>query len=191
MRLGAPLTAALMLAAWFGPSAAGPSGKPSRAKAPPDSAAVVALLQGMPNASCPLPGVVIGGQPSREHLGELHKAGFRTVLDLRLPDEPRGFDEPRAAKAAGLAYHSLPIGRYGVPDATFDAFRKLMADPGAPPVLIHCASGNRVGPVMIAWLVLDRGWEVDRAVAEAKHGGLRSEDLEAAARDYVERHTKH
>jgi protein-tyrosine phosphatase len=61
-----------------------------------------------------------------------------------------------------------------------------MSDARSHPVLVHCASGNRVGPVMIAWLVLDRGWSWDRAVEAAKQGGMRSPELEAAARAYVE-----
>jgi protein tyrosine phosphatase (PTP) superfamily phosphohydrolase (DUF442 family) len=191
MKRRVAMGATLMLLAAIGSLSAAPPRRPARAKAPPDSAAVVALLRGMRNASCPLPGVAIGGQPSRDHLGALRKAGFRTVLDLRLPDEARGFDEPHEVKAAGLAYRALPIGHYSLPDTTFDAFRALMGNRASQPVLVHCASGNRVGPVLIAWLVLDCGWDWDRALAEAKRGGLRSEDLEATARDYVARHSSH
>jgi protein-tyrosine phosphatase len=62
-----------------------------------------------------------------------------------------------------------------------------MTDSASHPVLVHCASGNRVGPVLIAWLVLDRGWTFERAVKAAKQGGLRSEELEIAAREYIGR----
>jgi len=163
----------------------------TRAPVSPDSATVLALLEGMRNASCPLPGVATGGQPDSAQLAALARAGFRTVVDLRTPEEPRGFDEPVAARARGLAYRPLPIGHDGVvPDSTFDAFRAFMADTAAGPVLVHCASGNRVGPVMIAWLVLDRHWSLERAVDAAKRGGLRTEGLETAARDYIGRHRR-
>lgn len=155
-----------------------------------DSAQVLALLGGVRNATCPLPDVATGGQPDAGHLRALAGAGFRTILDLRLPEEPRGFDEPAAARGAGLRYRALPVGHDGVADSTFDAFRALMADTASRPVLVHCASGNRVGPVMMAWLVLDQGWELERATAAAKEGGLRSPGLEAAADDYIRRHRR-
>jgi protein tyrosine phosphatase (PTP) superfamily phosphohydrolase (DUF442 family) len=153
-----------------------------------DSAQVLALLGGVRNAACPLPEVATGGQPGVSDLQALAEAGFRTILDLRLPEEPRGFDEPAVARAAGLRYRAVPIGHDGVPDSTFDTFRALMADSASRPVMVHCASGNRVGPVMMAWLVLDRGWDEARALAVAKQGGLRSPSLEAAAYDYIRRH---
>lgn len=169
----------------------GTAGKASRRPGTsPDSAQVLALLGGVRNATCPLPGVATGGQPTADHLDKLRRAGFKTVLDLRPAEEPRGYDEPAAARRAGLSYRHLPIGHAGVPDSTFDAFRALMADARSQPLLVHCASGNRVGPVMIAWLVLDRGWDWDRAVEMAKSGGLRSEALEKAALDYIEHHRR-
>ena len=123
-------------------------------------------------------------------LVELGKSGFRTVVDMRLPDEPRGYDEAAAARAAGLEYVALPIGHEGVPDSTYDRFRDVMSDASRQPVLVHCASGNRVGPPLIAYLVLDRGWSWERAVETARQGGLRTEDFEASARSYVERHAR-
>ena len=182
------LAAAASLACAAPPGTAGKAAR--RPGTSPDSAQVLALLGGVRNATCPVPGVATGGQPTAEHLGKLRRAGFKAVLDLRPAEEPRGYDEPAAARRAGLSYRRLPIGHEGVPDSTFDAFRALMADSRSQPVLVHCASGNRVGPVLIAWLVLDRGWDWDRAVEMAKSGGLRSEALERAALDYIEHHRR-
>ena len=52
----------------------------------------------------------------------------------------------------------------------FDRFRRVMKRVPRTGVLVHCHSGNRVGAVMIPWLVLDRGWDLERAVAAAKAG---------------------
>ncbi len=152
-----------------------------------DSAAVLALLGGLTNAACPLPGVGTGGQPDSAGLAALGRAGFRAVLDLRMPDEPRGHDEPAIARAAGLSYRSLPVSPATLTDETFDRFRSLMRDSLATPVLVHCASGNRVGALMVPWLVLDRGWPVERAMASAEAGGLRTPLLKERALDYVRR----
>ncbi len=162
--------------------------KPAAAKpALPDSAAVLALLAGVHNGACPLPGVATGGQPEAAHVAALAKAGFRTMLDLRAADEPRGFDEDAAMKAAGVRYVKVPVTPATLDDGVFDQVRKLMNETGGKGVFVHCASGNRVGAALIPWLVLDQGWDVERAVTAAKAGGLKSAEMEAKAREYVSR----
>ncbi len=157
----------------------------------PDSAQVVAMLAGMKNAACPLPGVTTGGQPDSLQLVALGRSGYRTVLDLRAATEPRGMDEPAVARASGLAYRNLPVTPETLTDSTFAAFRSLAADSASHPILVHCASGNRVGAVMIPWLVLDHGWSIERAVATANAGGLSSAEMRDQALDYVRRNAPH
>lgn len=161
-----------------------------RATAHADSATVVALLSGTLNAACPLPGVATAGQPDSARVGALARAGFRTLIDLRMREEWRGFEEASHAHAAGLAYHALPVSPATLADSTFDAFRALMQDSLAAPVLVHCASGNRVGALMLPWLVLDRGWSIEAAIASAEAGGLRTPLLKEKALDYVRRRAR-
>jgi protein tyrosine phosphatase (PTP) superfamily phosphohydrolase (DUF442 family) len=144
------------------------------------------LVSGMLNAYCPLPGVVTGGQPSREHLQALADAGVKVVLDLRLPNEPRPFDEPAEVEAAGMEYVLVPV-QGAVPDASFDAVRALLADPAKRPVLFHCASANRVGALLLPYLMLNEGQSRDEAVGTAKAVGLRDPMLAQLALDYVRR----
>ena len=153
----------------------------------PDSAAVVALLAGVHNGACPLPGLATGGQPAADHVAALAKAGFTTVLDLRAADEERGFDEGAAMKSSGLRYVRVPVTPATLDDSVFVEVRRLMTETGGKGVFVHCASGNRVGAVLIPWLVLDQGWDIERAVSTARAGGLKSAELEAKARDYVAR----
>ncbi len=153
----------------------------------PDSAAVMALLAGTQNAACPLPGVATGGQPDSARFEAMSTGGVRTVIDLRAPSEPRGFDEPAVARAAGLEYVNLPVTPASLSDSTFDAFRGLMKKRGASAVVVHCHSGNRVGAVIVPWLVLDRGWTLEQAIAAAEAGGLKTPALKEKAVGYVER----
>lgn len=153
--------------------------------ATPDSAAVVAMLAGTQNAACPLPGVATGGQPDSTRFAAMAAGGVRTVIDLRAASEPRGFDEPAVAHAAGLEYVNLPVTPASLSDSTFDAFRALMRKRGAATVLVHCHSGNRVGAVLVPWLVLDRGWTLERAIAAAEAGGMRTPALKEKAVGYV------
>ena len=75
------------------------------------------IVPGLANAACPMPEVVTGGQPTEEHLRTFLDHGYKTILDLRAPDEPRPFDEPEAARRIGLEYVSLPV-TPGTPSAT-------------------------------------------------------------------------
>jgi uncharacterized protein (TIGR01244 family) len=96
----------------------------------------------------PLPGVVTSGQPDPESIGELADAGYVAVIDLRGVDEERGFDERAVVEAAGMRYISLPVS--GAPDVTFENATLLdgiLGDVDGP-VLLHCASGNRVGALL-------------------------------------------
>lgn len=69
--------------------------------------ALSAVATELMNGSCPLPDVASAGQPRAEHFRRLAEAGYRTVIDLRAPEEPRDFDEAAAAREAGLAYENI------------------------------------------------------------------------------------
>lgn len=145
------------------------------------------MLAGTQNAACPARGVATGGQPDSARFAALAAGGVRTVIDLRAPSEPRGFDEAAVAGAAGLEYVNLTVTPAALNDSTFDAFRALMKKRRASTVLVHCHSGNRVGAVMVPWLVLDRGWTLERAITAAETGGLKTPALKEKAVAYVER----
>jgi len=145
------------------------------------------VLATIPNGTCPLPGIGAAGQPRASDWGALAAAGVRTVVDLRPPNEPRGYDEPDAVRAAGLAYVAIPVTPVTLHDAQFDAIRDLLRDPARRPIVVHCASSNRVGALLLPYFALDEGLPLDRAVALAAEAGLRSPDLAAIAVDYVRR----
>jgi len=137
----------------------------------------------VPNYHRVRPGVATGGQPSAETLARLGTLGFKTVVNLRTEKEGAK-DEETAAKAAGLAYVWVPV----TPD-TFsledvDRVEKVLEDEAAAPVLLHCASANRVGAV---WAVMAtrRGKSIDEALAEGREVGLSSPAMVDAVRRVV------
>ena len=96
----------------------------------------------------PVDGVTSAGQPDAAALEVFADSGYAAVIDLRGPDENRGFDEAGTAEALGLDYVSLPVvGRDGV---SFENAAKLDAllEKYEAPVLVHCGSGNRVGALL-------------------------------------------
>jgi len=142
----------------------------------------------LPNGASPIPGVLTAGQPSAAQLSQLAQSGVKTVIDLRSPDEPRGFDEPATARAAGLKYRNIPVTPATLGDQEFDEVRTLLRDENARPVLVHCGSANRVGALLVPYLVLDEKRSREDALRIARDVGLRSDDLARAALSYVGEH---
>lgn len=137
------------------------------------------------NASEPEEGVLFGGQPSEEQLAALAEAGY-TILDLRMPQEDRGYDEVALAKKLGVEYHNLPVGAGTLGEAaTYERFFELFED-AERPVAVHCASGNRVGGLYYAYLVARRGVSREEALEKARANGLRSEGLREAIDGYLD-----
>ena len=131
---------------------------------------------GIPAAAFPEPGVMTAGQPTGEQVQLAAEDGYKTILDLRTPDEPRGFDEVEAARLNGLAYVNIPVNPATLNQATIDRFLAAMRK-AQKPVLIHCSTSSRVGALWYAWLVLEKGKAPAAALAEAKAAGLKSPEL--------------
>lgn len=121
----------------------------------------------------PKAGLHTGGQPTAEDLQRLKDEGVRTVIDLRGPTEDRGYDEAAEARRLGLAYIALPIsGKDDIDAENARALHALLQDHEGG-VLLHCASGNRVG----ALLALDaaaQGASREEALELGRQAGLKS-----------------
>ncbi|HVF03017.1 MAG TPA: protein tyrosine phosphatase family protein [Rubrobacteraceae bacterium] len=139
----------------------------------------------MENAGYPLDKIATAGQPEQEHFERLAEASYKTVVDMRMPEEDRGLDEPEIVRWSGMEYVSIPVGHETVEDETFERFRELMRNPERRPMLVHCSSANRVGALLIPYLVLDEGKTPEEAVEMATEVGLKSDQLKQAALRYV------
>jgi len=109
----------------------------------------------IPYAATPLDGILTGGQPTPPQIEQAAVAGYRTVINLRTEGEEGFAWEPAAVEAAGMRYVLLPIGSDGLTRANVKLLDEaLAAGLQEGPVLLHCASSNRVG----ALLALRAGW---------------------------------
>lgn len=143
------------------------------------------IAPGLANAGNPLEGVMTAGQPDEEHLRSLAEAGYKTVIDLRATGEDRGLDEAEVVREAGMEYVNIPVGHETINDETFERFRQLMTAPDRRPALVHCSSANRVGALLVPYLVLDEGKDREEAVEMGTEVGLSSEELKQAALRYT------
>ncbi|MDQ3658752.1 MAG: protein tyrosine phosphatase family protein [Actinomycetota bacterium] len=149
--------------------------------------AINEIAPGLKNANQPLEGIATAGQPEREHFERLAAVGYRTVIDLREPGEDRGLNEPDTVRRSGMEYVNVPVNHADVDGETFERFREVMAAQERRPILVHCSSANRVGALLIPYLVLDEGKSVEEALDAASRVGLRSDELKRAALRYAAR----
>ncbi|HIG42859.1 MAG TPA: hypothetical protein EYQ14_20275 [Gammaproteobacteria bacterium] len=117
------------------------------------------------------PMIATSGYIAPGAFGELKKHGFKTVLDLRT--EAEGVrEEAKIAEQAGLVYHNIPIGKEWPTDNVFRRFKELVENPDNLPILIHCASANRVGMVWAEYEIRN-GKDFDAAIVEGRTIGMR------------------
>ena len=145
------------------------------AHAPP-AATSVPLLQ-------PLPGLYTAGQPAAGDWAAIKARGVRTVVNLRLPGELKGRDEAAEVRAAGLRYVSIPVaGAGGIDDANAKALRAAL-DAADGPVLVHCASGNRVGGLLALMQARSGTMTPEQALEFGRSAGMAS--TEARVRELL------
>ncbi|MEM9057035.1 MAG: sulfur transferase domain-containing protein [Pseudomonadota bacterium] len=127
------------------------------------------------------------GQPSPDGLKAVRESGVNVVIDLRGVDERR-WDEAAAAKAAGLAYHHVPVPRGTAQPYSREGVAKIeaiLADNPDANVLVHCASGSRVAGWYAIYLAQTLGLSTDEAIDAAGDTGLLRSSSAAAARAYL------
>jgi uncharacterized protein (TIGR01244 family) len=116
--------------------------------------------------------VSVSPQISPEDVPTLKAEGFTTVINNRpdgeAPDQPTSDEIERAAQAAGMVYHYIPLGRDGVsPDMVERMTDALEESEG--PVLAYCRSGTRSTTL---WALSQAGkLSADRIIAEAAAAG--------------------
>jgi uncharacterized protein (TIGR01244 family) len=106
----------------------------------------------------------VSGQPTPAAIAELKASGITTVIDLRPDAETPDLDEKAETEKAGLKYLALPIaGAADLTPANVTRFDQLLKQTATDNVLIHCASGNRVG----AMLALQARWLQGKSAEES------------------------
>jgi uncharacterized protein (TIGR01244 family) len=90
--------------------------------------------------------VTVSPQISPEDVSAIKAAGFVAIINNRpdgeSPDQPSSDQIQKAAQAAGLVYHYIPLGRDGVsPDMVERTKSALEGSEG--PVFCYCRSGTR------------------------------------------------
>ncbi|MDB9457967.1 sulfur transferase domain-containing protein [Dolichospermum circinale CS-1225] len=117
----------------------------------------------------------IAGQISSEELKQLARGGFKSVLNLRSPDENGFFDdEKQEAQIVGLEYTNIPLNSQAPnPKLTAEAIQAVENLP--KPILIHCAGGARAGGIALIANAIQAGLSYQEIVQKANELGINLE----------------
>ncbi len=117
--------------------------------------------------------IACAGTTKSTAVPELKKMGFVAIVNLRQASE-EGADlaaEQEAAAAAGLKYFHIPFSVPRTPeenpDSTVQEFLRVTSDPANQPLLVHCSAGNRAAAMWLLKRVMNDGWDLEKAKAEA------------------------
>ena len=132
----------------------------------------------------PRPGLYTAGQPQASDWPALRARGVATVINLRTPKEMEGRDEAAEVRAAGMRYLSMPVaGADGITEANARLLRDALGAADGP-VLVHCASGNRVGGLLAVMRARLEGATGEEALEFGRQAGMSG--TEARARQVIE-----
>jgi uncharacterized protein (TIGR01244 family) len=118
----------------------------------------------------PVDGITAAGQPDEAGFKVFAENGYVAVIDLRTKEENRGLDEPAFVESLGMEYVAFPI---SADDITLHKARELDRLLGHydAPVLVHCASSNRVG-ALLALRAFNETGDAELALEIGKAGGM-------------------
>jgi protein tyrosine phosphatase (PTP) superfamily phosphohydrolase (DUF442 family) len=147
------------------------------------------LKSDVPRVLCLDDSFATAGQPSERAFTKVAASGFRSVLSLRTADEGIDLKRERSlVEENGLRYFNIPVVSSAPRPEQADEFIKLVKEKSNHPMLINCASANRVGAFMMIYRVLEQGWSEEKALDEALKIGLRGDELKKFAQSYIARH---
>ena len=108
------------------------------------------------------------GQPSVAQLGEIAAAGFTTVINLALHDDPRYSlsDEAGTVQSLGMSYVHIPVQFVAPTRANLLEFFTAMETHEGQKIWIHCAANIRVSAFLGLYRVIKQGWGSEQAFAQ-------------------------
>ncbi len=142
----------------------------------------VTEMPALPQLAEPARGIFTSGRLTDVDIASIQRSGIREVIDLTLDSETPDFDEAAAARSRGLVYRNLPIkGADGLSMENVMAFDALLRS-AKRPVLVHCASSNRVGAMAALKAAWVDGATTEQAIALGKSWGLKGLEAEVQTR---------
>lgn len=116
--------------------------------------------------------LTIAPQLTLEQLKQIAQEDFKSVLNLRLPDET-GFlsSEQQEAESLGLFYINIPVNLEAINnDVITEVLKQINQLP--KPILVHCDSAIRAAALVLIYIDTQQGATLEQACNKAKQLGL-------------------
>jgi uncharacterized protein (TIGR01244 family) len=131
-------------------------------------------------------------QLTPEQLQEASKEGFKSVLNLRSPQE-EGYlsDEAERARAANLEYVNIPVKPDEINEELADKVLETI-EQLPKPILSHCKSGLRSGAFALMYDATRHNLSAEQAMEKGRSMGFdcdKSEKMKAFFKQYVSEHS--
>jgi uncharacterized protein (TIGR01244 family) len=112
------------------------------------------------------------GQPTPEDLQQAAQEGFKSVVNLRSPDEADFLaDEQQQAEGAGLSYVNVPLNPRQADDKlTAQVLKEIEGLP--TPILFHCGAGARADALALIALATKEGLSREQLLKKAEELGV-------------------
>jgi protein tyrosine phosphatase (PTP) superfamily phosphohydrolase (DUF442 family) len=144
------------------------------------------LSPDVPRVLCLDENFATGGQPTGDAYAKAAASGFSSVLSLRTATEGIDLLRERAqVESKKMRYFNIPVNSSSPRAEQADEFLRVARDKANRPMLVNCATANRVGAFMMILRVVEQGWNEEKALEEAIKIGLRGEELKKFAKDYI------
>ncbi|MEC9157201.1 MAG: hypothetical protein VYB77_03625 [Planctomycetota bacterium] len=129
----------------------------------------------------------ISCQPTEEDLIWFRNNYITMVIDTRLRDEERGFEEQAYVIGLGMEYRLRPLDiQQNFTIRYFDGVRAMLVTRNNIPTLIHGETADRPAGVWMTYRVLDENVPYAQALEEAKLAGLNSEAMITLVNQYLQ-----
>jgi len=116
--------------------------------------------------------LTIAGQLTSEQLQKIAQEGFKSVLNLRSPDEDGFLDsEQQQAEALGLYYINIPVKVEAINHEIAAQVLKQI-DELSKPALVHCNSAMRAAAMVLMHIATRQGVSLKQAFDQAEQLGL-------------------
>ncbi|AIE76262.1 beta-lactamase hydrolase domain-containing protein [Synechocystis sp. PCC 6714] len=116
-----------------------------------------------------------GGQPTPEDLKQLAAEGFKSVVNLRLPDEAGVLaDEQQLAEGEGLHYVNVPLqSTEAKAELTATVLSEVEKLP--TPIYFHCGAGGRASASALIAFATQQKLSREAVLAKAEQLGINQE----------------
>lgn len=116
--------------------------------------------------------LAIAGQVTLEQLQQITQEGFKSVLNLRSPDEQCFLNnEQQQAEELGLYYANIPVKVDAINDEiATQVLKQIQKLP--KPALVHCDSAMRSAVLVLIHIATGQGVTLQQAFKQAEQLGL-------------------